>query len=246
MMKITAIVLSAGKGTRLGSDIPKQYIKVCGKPLLCRCLESFEKSCVDDIVIVTAPGDEEYVRREIVISYGFGKVSKVVAGGAERYDSVLSGLRACECDYCMIHDGARPFITSGAIDRMAEAVQIYDAAVAAVPSKDTVKITDDEGYVVSTTVRSRTWAVQTPQCFRYDLILGAYETIVGGHDALSADPGKECGEHLQITDDAMVFETVFADRKIRLIDIRSENMKITTPEDLRFAEWYFSDVRDSD
>lgn len=239
-MKTTAIILSAGKGTRLGGEIPKQYMEVCGRPLLCYTLESFENSRVDDVIIVSAPGDERVVEQDIVQKYGFSKVSMVTAGGAERYDSVLAGLKACtgkpgdKCSYVLIHDGARPFITPEGINAMMDAVMQYDAAVAAQHAKDTIKVTDTDGFVQMTTERSMTWQVQTPQCFRYDLILSAYEKVIGSVKGEGTDAQQGL---YRITDDAMVFETAFPDMPVKLIDIGEENIKITTRSDLAYMEW---------
>ncbi len=229
-MKITAIILAGGRGTRLGGDIPKQYIEVAGKPVLLYALESFEQSRADGIVIVCGTGDEDFVMQEIVLEYGLKKVTHVVRGGAERYDSVYAGLLAAAgSDYVLIHDGARPYITAAGINRMIDAVLEYRAAVAAQPSKDTIKITDEEGFVQSTTDRSRTWNIQTPQCFRYEEILDAYEQVIGRRTSGEAT--------LKITDDAMVYETVFPERRVKLVDIGEENGKITTSYDLEFMKW---------
>ena len=244
-MKVTAIVLSAGKGTRVGSDIPKQYIEVAGKPVLAYCLESFERSEVDDIVIVTSAGNEDYVKEQIVDRFGFSKVSAVVAGGSERYYSVLNGLRhiaeASEaavdsCGYVLIHDGARPYITESGVNKMISAVKLCKAAVAAQPARDTIKITDRDGYVVQTTERANTWQVQTPQCFEFGQILKAYEMIVGDRDSRSGESGRG-----KITDDAMVYESEFPDRRVKLIDLNEENSKITTAADLKYMAWKFGE-----
>ena len=106
-IKYAGIILAAGSGSRMHSDIPKQYIEIDGKPLIYYTLETFERSVVDEIVLVVRPGDEEYARREIVDRYGFTKVSSIVCGGETRTDSVLNGIKATEAEYVLIHDGAR-------------------------------------------------------------------------------------------------------------------------------------------
>lgn len=234
-MKITAIVLAAGKGTRMGSDVPKQYMEVNGKPVLCYSLESFEKSCVSDILIVTDSPSVSYVRN-MAEQFGISLVSSVIAGGSERCFSVLNALRYLahsdqKPDYVLIHDGARPYITSSAVDMLAEAVTRYRAVVAAAPSKDTIKVTDAEGFVKATTDRTVTWCAQTPQCFEFDPILEAYEQVIA--PLLGAD------SPIKATDDSMVYERAFPDRKVKLIDTGSENGKITTAADLEYMKYYF-------
>ena len=119
--KIVAIVLAAGRGTRMESNIQKQYMLLNGSPLICYSLQAFQKSRVDEIILVTGAGEEEYCRREIVEPYGFSKVVSIVPGGKERYHSVYEGLKAAgACDYVLIHDGARPCIT---IDMIQTAIE---------------------------------------------------------------------------------------------------------------------------
>ena len=155
----TAIVLAAGQGKRMHSKIQKQFMELNGMPVLCYSLQCFQESpLIRNIILVTG---EEYVswcKEEIVEKYGFTKVSAVVSGGKERYDSVYEGLRACkDTEYVLIHDGA---------------------SVVGMPSKDTVKIADVEGNVSETPDRSSVWIVQTPQIFRYPLIYDAYTSIL--------------------------------------------------------------------
>ena len=148
-MNCTAIVLAAGQGKRMKSKIQKQFLLLKGKPVLFYSISCFEKSSeIDDIIIVTGAESVEYVKREIVEPFGFQKVKAVVTGGKERYDSVYEGLKACQnCDYVFIHDGARPFVTEEMIERGKKAVIAGGACVLGVPSKDTVKITDEEGFI---------------------------------------------------------------------------------------------------
>ncbi len=147
----------------------------------------------------------------------------VIAGGRERYDSVYAGLCACEdSDYVFIHDGARPFLTEDMIRRGKEAVLASGACVIGMPSKDTIKIADENGMVASTPSRSLVWNIQTPQIFSYDAIREAYERARQQNMA-------------DITDDAMVMER-FGNMKIKLVEGSYENIKITTPEDILVAE----------
>ncbi|MBR7016947.1 MAG: 2-C-methyl-D-erythritol 4-phosphate cytidylyltransferase [Lachnospiraceae bacterium] len=215
-----AIVLAAGRGKRMESDTPKQFLHIENEMIIEKTLRVFEASkVIDEIILVTGEDWVEFCRDEIVAKNDFKKVRAIVVGGAERYDSVYAGLLACpEADYVMIHDGARPFVTEAILERVSEAVKEFDAAAAAVPSKDTVKIADEHGFVVSTPDRRRVWNMQTPQAFNYTLIRGAYEIL------------KESGM-TGVTDDAMVIERSGLGR-VKLVMGAYSNIKITTPEDL--------------
>ncbi len=222
-MKFTAIVLSGGKGTRMNSDIHKQYLLLNQKPVLVYALEAFEKSPVDDVILVTGEGEEEYCRKEIVDAYGLKKVTRIVAGGKERYHSVFHGLLAVtDSDYVLIHDGARPFVTIEIIARAMEMVQKKQACVVGMPVKDTIKIADKAHVVKKTPNRSNVWMVQTPQAFSYPLIYRAYSQMM-----LQEDDA--------ITDDAMVVEKM-CKVPVTLVEGDYKNIKITTPEDLLIAE----------
>lgn len=225
--RITALILAAGKGQRMGSDIKKQYMLIMGKPVLSYSLQAFSDSAVDDIVIVTGADDISYVKTEIVEKYGFQKVRAVVAGGAERYDSVYAGLQACEgSTYVLIHDAARPLISGDVIRQAILGVKEYQAIVIGVPSKDTIKIVDEAGYAADTPPRKNLWIVQTPQAFHYEQICAAYDRMKA-----DAHPRK------QITDDAMVMEE-YGNLPVRLVMGEYDNIKITTPEDIPLAETF--------
>lgn len=229
-----AIVLSAGSGRRMGSDIPKQYLNINGKPVIYYSLKAFEDSEVTKIVFVCGESDMEYCRRDIVEKYHMKKVVKIVPGGAERYDSVFQGLKALgSADYVLIHDGARPMITADMIARSLEAVRVDKACVLAMPVKDTIRVVDADGYALQTPDRSTLWTVQTPQVFSYDLIYGAYARM---------EEDRRAGRTLPpITDDAMVVEYAFG-KRVRLVEGSYENIKITTPEDLLVAERFLSSM----
>lgn len=229
-MKTTAIVLAAGSGSRMNSDIKKQYMEIGGKPILYYSLRAFEQSIVDDIVIVVSRGDVEYVKKAIVEKYGFDKVRAVVEGGLARYHSVRLGLLAAadDTDYAFIHDAARPFIDRDIIMRALHAVKDYGACVVGMPAKDTTKIADQNGFVESTPNRDRVWTVQTPQVFSYNMILELYKR-------LDREEGDLMAKGVNITDDAMVVE-YYSDQKIKLVEGSYNNIKITTPEDIPAAE----------
>jgi 2-C-methyl-D-erythritol 4-phosphate cytidylyltransferase len=224
MSKFTAIVLSGGTGKRMNSDIPKQYMMLKDKPVLAHSLLAFEQSPVDDIVIVCGAGDEEYIIKEFVEKYGLSKVSAVCAGGSERYNSVYNGLKACkDTDYVLIHDGARPYVSDEIIKRNIEEVQKYKAVVTSVKATDTVKIADDNGFVISTPERKSVYFMQTPQTFEYKLALDSYSKLI-------EELEKEV--KVQVTDDAQVVE-MYSEIKVKLIEGDYSNIKITVPKDLQ-------------
>lgn len=223
-MKSTAIVLAAGQGKRMNSKVQKQFLLIKGKPVLYYSLSCFQNSReIEEIIVVTGKDSINFCKQEIIEAYGFSKVKAVIAGGRERYDSVYAGLCACEdSDYVFIHDGARPFLTEDMIRRGKEAVLASGACVIGMPSKDTIKIADENGMVASTPSRSLVWNIQTPQIFSYTAIREAYERARQQNMA-------------DITDDAMVMER-FGNMKIKLVEGTYENIKITTPEDILVAE----------
>ncbi|MCR4806034.1 MAG: 2-C-methyl-D-erythritol 4-phosphate cytidylyltransferase [Lachnospiraceae bacterium] len=229
--KCTAIVLSAGKGTRMGTDVAKQYLPLGGRPVLYYCLKAFQDSFIDEIVIVAAREDHEYIRHEIVDKYGIGKVTRMVEGGAQRYDSVLCGLRAVgDPDFVFIHDGARPFINEEILKRAYDTVKKYGTAIVSVPSKDTVKIVDGDGITLDTPDRNTVRLMQTPQVFAFEPILKAYEKM---DDKMNGAAGEKPA--VTITDDAMVME-MFGDLPVHVSEGSYRNIKITTPEDMLIAE----------
>ncbi len=227
-VKNTAIVLAAGQGKRMHSRIQKQFLEIQGYPVLYYSLRCFqESSLIRDIVLVTGAESVEYCRENIVEKYGFTKVTTVVVGGKERYDSVYAGLCACrDCEYVLIHDGARPFITEEILKRGLDKAGETGACVIGMPSKDTVKLADDHGFVESTPDRKSVWTIQTPQIFEYPLIRNAHESI-------------RCRDMSSITDDAMVVEQETG-VKVALAEGSYQNIKITTPEDLFIAEAFLN------
>lgn len=250
--RTTAIVLAAGRGKRMNSRVQKQYLSLGGRPVLYYSLKAFQDSSVDEIILVTGKEEIEYVRSEIVERYGFTKVRAVVEGGRERYHSVFCGLQAAgelwkagrdgsepeaasrdfgrPEHYCLIHDGARPFLTEDILARVMDSVVKDKACIVGMPVKDTIKLADGEGFADSTPPRSRVWMIQTPQAFSFELIYGAYAELMEREQELTASG-------VQITDDAGVVE-LLADTKVRLVEGSYENIKITTPDDLKIAETF--------
>lgn len=223
--KYAAIVLAAGSGKRMNSQVHKQYLIIQDRSVLYYSLKAFEDSAVDEIVLVVGKGEEEFCRKEIVDKYGISKVKAIVEGGKERYHSVFEGLKqTSDADYVLIHDGARPFVNQDIIRRCMQEVQKYQACVVGMPVKDTIKIADEEGYAKQTPDRKNVWMIQTPQTFSYALIYEAYEEMLKTEDTA-------------ITDDAMVLERIKG-KKSKLIEGSYRNIKITTPEDLLIANVY--------
>ena len=224
---VSAVIVAAGSGKRMGGSISKQYIKLGGLSLLARAAAAFEASpLVDHIIVVVKAGDQDFCRREILDPLGLKKLLAVVPGGRERLDSVIAG-SAClpeDTGCVLIHDGARPFVTQAVIEEAVKQAMEHGAAVPAVPVKDTIKVTasSPEGALaLSTPDRSSLMAVQTPQTFRRDVF-----------DAMYRDLPPDAA----VTDDASLAEA--RGFKVYLTEGDEMNIKITTPSDLLTAEAY--------
>lgn len=209
------------------SEVPKQYMLLDGKPLLYYSLQAFEESRVESVVLVTAEGEEDYCRRELVGRYGFNKVKGIVAGGGERYASVWNGLQFLHLmeetpELVLIHDGARPMATAELMNRVLAQTENYGACVAGMPVKDTIQMTDEHGVITLTPKRESLWIAQTPQAFEFSLVYEAYEQVM-----------KET--QISVTDDAMVVG-LYRNVPIQMVRGSYTNLKVTTPEDMVFAE----------
>ncbi|MGN0407586.1 MAG: 2-C-methyl-D-erythritol 4-phosphate cytidylyltransferase [Bacteroides sp.] len=233
MRRNIAIVLAGGRGSRMKSDIPKQYMMVNKKPLLYYSLKTFQDSFTDEIVLVCQEADIEFVRKEIVDKYDFNKVTTITAGGKERWNSVYNGLLAIYEKYgiadanVFIHDGARPCVDQEILNRALDNVTRYKACVAAVPVKDTIKVVAEDKTAVSTPDRRMLWQIQTPQVFDYKLVWDAYSAL------------EQCKNAVTVTDDAMVVES-FTDAKVYMSEGSYLNIKVTTPEDILIAEIFLN------
>lgn len=224
----TAIILAGGSGSRMKSDVPKQYMQLGGRPLLFYSIDTFERcSLIDQIIIVVAEEYIDFCREEIVEKYGFKKVTHIVTGGKERYDSVYSGLKNVtqETECVLIHDGARACISTEVIERCIKCAIECEACVAAVPVKDTIKVADKNDFAINTPDRNTLWQIQTPQVFATHIIKTAY-------DVMSRDRNRGA-----ITDDAMVVER-YTDCKVKLVMGDYCNIKVTTPEDIDIASLF--------
>lgn len=229
MNKITAIVLAAGSGSRMKSKTKKQFMEIKGKPVIWYSLFEFEKSRVDEIILVTGKEDIDYCKKEIVEKYNLKKIKNVVAVGSERYESVYNGLKEVTGNIVLIHDGARPLINNEIIERSIEGAIKSDACVVGVPVKDTIKRANKEGYIIDTPNRSELWITQTPQSFKTDLVKMAYKKM--------KEELEKGNTTLNITDDAMVVEE-FTTKQVRFVQGDYKNIKVTTPEDIDIAELF--------
>jgi len=220
---MSAVIVAAGRGTRMNLEQNKQYIDVLGKPILARTLQVFEDCiAIDEIIVVVNEQDIIYCKENVIDRYNLLKVKALVTGGAERQNSVYNGLLQVDprCSLVIIQDGARPFISKDCIYAGIEAAKDFGAACMAVPVKDTIKKSDSEGFVHETIDRSMLWSIQTPQIFKYDLIMNAHK---------EATKSNFLG-----TDDAVLIERLGL--RLKLVMGSYDNIKITTIEDLAVAE----------
>ena len=222
-MYCSVVIVAAGKGSRMGAEMNKQYLKLNEKEVLAHTVEKFEKCrAINEIIIVTGKDEIEYCKHNIWEKYGFTKIKTIVAGGKERQDSVYNGLLAAshETQIILIHDGARPLIDGEQIEESIKVAREMGACVLGVPIKDTIKMCDHHQFVTGTPARDSLWSVQTPQAFKYDLIMRAYK--------------EGLANHLVVTDDSMMVEAL--GYPVKIIEGRYDNIKITTPEDLIIAK----------
>ncbi len=226
---MVALIAAAGSGKRIGGRVNKQFIEIEGRPILAHTLVPFENCSAVDEILVVAPKDWLFfVAQEIIDGMGFRKVRRVVEGGPERQDSVYAGLKALEpsTEIVVIHDGVRPFVDADMIERAIAEARKTGAAIYAVRPRDTVKRGRSE-MVEETLAREELWLVQTPQAFRYPLILQAYENARS--------------KGLVGTDDAALVE--WLGQKVSVLEGSHWNLKITTPEDLEIARFIFAAKR---
>ena len=223
-MQVNAIIAAGGQGRRMNSSVSKQFLKIKGYPIIYYTLNKFEKmDIISSIVLVLSKDDMDYTKEEIISQYGFKKVI-MVEGGNERQDSVYNGLRVLppQTDIVVIHDAVRPFIPMRLIEKSVEFAKKHKAVGVAVPVKDTIKVVDNNNIIKNTPNRKTLWAMQTPQTFSYELIMDAYE--------------KARSDGFYGTDDTVLVEHMGL--PVKIIEGAYENIKITTPEDMLFAETF--------
>lgn len=223
---VGVVIVAAGKSKRMGIGVNKQHIILGDKPVLAHTLKAFDSvASIDRIVIVTSPEELDYCRKDIVEDYKIEKAVDIVTGGEERQHSIFNGLKALkgECDIVITHDGARPFVTEKVIEKSIEEACIYGASACAVPVKDTIKVSDSENFVIDTPDRSRLFAVQTPQTFKFDILYKAHVNALE--------------EGFLGTDDTVLVERIGT--RVKLFEGSYENIKITTIEDIYIAKSIF-------
>lgn len=223
MSKNIVIIVCSGIGKRMNSNVPKQFIKINDKPIVCYTIDKFENcNYIDEIIIVTNKEYIDYFKNSIINDYNYKKISAVIEGGKERLNSVYNGINYIEYNedsIVLIHDGVRPFIDEKDIINIIEETKIYNACILGVKVKDTVKICKD-GFIQTTPNRENIWLAQTPQAFKYNIIKEAYEYAFNNN--------------LFVTDDASIVENFGF--KVKIIEGNYSNIKITTKEDLKFFE----------
>ncbi|SRR5581483_59767 len=219
---VSAVIVAAGKGTRMGPGVDKLFLEVAGRPVVEHTWRKFDgASCIDELVIVVRDGMQGAFE-EIARANHFKKPVRYVAGGAERQDSVWNGLQAvsANCEVAAIQDGARPCTEESLIAATITAARETGAAVAAQPVTDTIKESPDGKLVGRTLERARLWAVQTPQTFRVEVLRRALATV------------RERG--LQVTDDTAACELI--GQPVRLVSGAGPNPKVTVAADLPYIE----------
>lgn len=223
MGKNIAIILAAGSGTRFGAGRPKQFLMLGGRTILEHSIAAFEQSTlIGRIVVVTREDCIEEVRR---LAAPFAKVTDVIAGGRERYESSINALAVCteDDDYLLFHDAVRPYLSELLIERLINAGKGRHCVAAALPATDTIVRADAEGHLVETLRRSELWAMQTPQCFPRNIIAEAYRLCMDDPDFFPTD---DCG----------VVMRYMPHVPITLIEGESTNVKITYRSDLKEAQ----------
>ena len=223
-MHVTAIIVAAGAGRRIGGATPKSYLPIAGRPLLLRTVDRvFSSQLVAEVILVVSADEIERCRQLLEADSSLkGRPYVLQAGGATRQQSVRHGLQKVSAgtDVVMIHDGARPFVSAPLIDRCIAAAVAQGAAIPGLPVRDTIKQVNTEGYVQSTPERAGLWEIQTPQIFQRELIVAAHDWAAR--------------EGIEATDDAMVVERM--DKPVFVVPGERTNIKITVPEDLLLAE----------
>ena len=222
MGSIGVVIAAGGRGKRFGGSTPKQLLRLAGIPILQRSVELFESiASIEEIVVVCPSGQVARVEK-LLGRMGSRKIVTLVVGGKERQDSVWNGLNAFvgQPDIVLVHDAARPLVSRRTISSVISSTIRYQAAVVGVRVADTIKVEGGRGFYVRTLDRGKLWAVQTPQGFRFDLLMEAHKAA------------QRSG--YQGTDEASLVERLKI--PVRIVEGDSRNMKITTPEDLRLAE----------
>ncbi|MCX4303514.1 MAG: 2-C-methyl-D-erythritol 4-phosphate cytidylyltransferase [Clostridia bacterium] len=220
---VTAIILVAGNSTRFGKNRNKNFEIIEGKEVLLYSLEKFNQNKLVDNIVIVCKKDEENLVQKIVSKITLNKDIQYVKGGATRQESVYNAITKTNSDIVIIHDGARPMIQDKFITECIEEMDNFKGVSIAVKSKDTIKITDDNGIVKETTLRKNTWVIQTPQCFERKILLEMHEKFMGDET---------------VTDDCMLMER--SGNEVKLICGEYSNIKVTTYDDVNLVEGYLT------
>ncbi|MBI3890049.1 MAG: 2-C-methyl-D-erythritol 4-phosphate cytidylyltransferase [Candidatus Wallbacteria bacterium] len=221
-MSIAAIIVAAGSGSRLGGSLPKQFQDLCGVPVVARTVWAFDRSGAVDRILVAVPARFlEHARNEVFGAVQWRVKPEVVEGGKERWESVSRCLELLDesVEHVLVHDGARPLVTSSLVRRLVEQVRESGAVVAALPERNTLKRVGPGGAIVATVDRRDIWEAQTPQAFKLSTLKQAYANVVEGGDAP--------------TDDSALVERLGF--RVRVVEGEPQNLKITTEFDLNLA-----------
>ena len=226
---VYAVIPAAGRGERMGSPTKKQFLPLCGLPVIIHTLTVFQRSAlVEDILCVTSKEDLRFLER-LLAEHALTKVTRVLPGGERRQDSVRSAVDFLEeqghpDDIVMVHDGVRPLVTLSLIQEIICAAEKYGGGVAALPVTDSLKEVSADRLILKSVEREKIWSMQTPQAFRLSLLIEAYR--------------KAARDGFRGTDEAMLVERIGA--PIHCVQGSSENIKITTASDLKWAEFLLS------
>ena len=221
--RVVAVVPAAGRGARMGGNIPKQFLSLGDIPILAYALRTLESvQSITDIIVVIPQADQDYCREDIIERCGIRKVTDIVSGGPRRQDSVRNGLMAITETPALVvvHDGVRPFVSKKIVTNAVHVAMESGAALVAIPMKDTVKRVNQQGYVEGTLNREELWLAQTPQVFRYSWLMEAHQLAEA--------------KNLEVTDDAGMIEQL--GYPISIVEGSAHNIKITRPEDLALGE----------
>lgn len=220
---VTAIILAAGNSKRYGKNRNKNFEIIKNKTVLEYSLHLFDVNEYVDEIIVATKSNEEKIVEEIITKAKYNKSIKIAIGGNERKESVYNCIRNTNAEIVIIHDGARPMIKQEYINKCIKSMSEFKGVTIGVKTKDTIKITDEDGIVMETTKRSNTWLIQTPQCFDRKVLLEMYEKY----------------KEEQVTDDCKLLEN--GNYKIKVIEGDYTNIKITTYEDLNIAREFLEE-----
>ena len=221
---VTAVFPAAGASRRMGGDTNKNFLKLMGEPILIRTLKTFSKVERVNFLIVVVSAHEIETVEQLLSATPELKPWRVTVGGSERQYSIANGLKLLPDDaqIVLVHDAARPLVTVQTIDNVIDAAELFGGAIAAVPAKDTIKVIDTDNFVRYTPPRKDLAVVQTPQGFRREILLRAYE--------------RAADENFLGTDDSSLVERLGV--RIKIIDGGYHNIKVTTPEDIHVAETF--------